>query len=587
MEINAEYKEIDCIKNLDSQYKERFFRIVDQYGTQLPERLVIEGSAYTMHDFNHHCINIYKIISEIILWPKIAYGNNGLSGKELFILDLAILFHDIGMNAFLTGGRKDHSRRSAEFIQEIYDRKDSVFRKESGLNLNELKALKLIVMAHSDIKDGSVPETINGLNNHELRNDMAAHVGKVRARFLASLLRLADELDITVERLGNGETESQLNDLKEEKIRKERELDKCENSDYKQALREEIEKIDAMIESLDHWERLHLFSTVDRNGEEVVIKVNDDHVRYCCEAGDTNENLVDRMFFVFRKIASEFKNGLMGKLEQEESAERKHLLKGMIAVESFTIKSYFPEINKLINERLNLLDPTDDTLVNSAVGNEGKEKLQPEVIDENYKKTLSGVIKRKHLLKMGHFLLDEIYCARDWIDTKEIIETQSIIDEIITCFTKHMNTHFDEEDHYLILGLDLAGAILASQVGMALQRPFSYLIPAKEINNNAGQDIAVEIEEYDKYVIFTDAIVTFETIEKVYESIGKNNKDYEDILQIYTIFYREPAQMQITKNSRLIKKTACISNEFTAELFEKAKCPYKDERCYAVNRKIK
>lgn len=111
MEINVEYKQIDCVKNLDIQYKEHFFKIVDYYGPQLPERLVIEGSAYTMHDFNHHCINIYKIVSEIILWPNIAYGNNGLSGKELFILDLAILFHDIGMNAYLTGGRNDHSRR--------------------------------------------------------------------------------------------------------------------------------------------------------------------------------------------------------------------------------------------------------------------------------------------------------------------------------------------------------------------------------------------------------------------------------------------------------------------------------------------
>lgn len=584
MEINVEYKQIDCVKNLDIQYKEHFFKIVDYYGPQLPERLVIEGSAYTMHDFNHHCINIYKIVSEIILWPNIAYGNNGLSGKELFILDLAILFHDIGMNAYLTGGRNDHSRRSAEFIQEIYDRSDSVFRRESGLNLNELKALKLIVMAHSDIKDGSVPEAVNGLNNQELRNDMAAHVGKIRARFLACILRLADELDVTVERLGNGETESQLNDLKEKRLRKERELDTCENPEYSQALRKEIEKIDAMIESLGHWERLHLFSTVDRKDEKVIIKVNDDYVKHCCEAGDTYESLVDRMLFVFRKVTSEFRNGLMGKLEMEERGEERHLLKGMIAVESFAIQSTFPEINKLINERANLLDPADNAIQSSALDNE---ELQPEVIDENYRKTLGSTIKRKHLLKMGHFLLDETYCARDWIDTKEIVETQSIVDEVITCFTKHMNTHFSGEDHYLILGLDLAGAVLASRVGMTLQKPFSYLIPAKDIKNNAGPDVVVEIGEYDKYVIFTDAIVTFETIKKVYESMRKNDQDYKGILQIYTVFYREPAQMKIEKNDKLIKKTACISNEFTAELFEKEKCPYKDERCYAVNRKIR
>ena len=587
MEINVEYKEISCIDKLDDQYKKHLFNIVDYYGPKLPERLINENSAYTMHDFNHHCINIYKIISEIILWPDTAYEKSGLSNKELFILDLAVLFHDFGMSAYLTGGRKDHSRRSAEYIQEIYDTKDSVFRKESNLNRNELKALKLIVMAHSDIKDGSVPDTVNGLNNQELRNDMPVHLGKIRGRFLASILRLADELDVTVERLGNGEMESQLNELKKKKIQNERKLESCESNEYKKTLRQEIEKIDAMIESSDHWERLHLFSTVDREGEKVLIRVDDDYIKHCCEAGDTYECLVDRMYFVLRKISSEFKNGLMGKLEQEEKAESKHQMKGMIAIEKFEISSSIPEINTLIKEKSNLLDTSASTPVKNASDSQEKEEIQPEVIDEKYKKILSGIIKRKHLLKMAHFLLNDVYCARDWIDTKEIVETQSIIDEIVIYFTKHMNTHFDQEVHYLILGLDLTGAILASRVGMALQKPFSYLIPAKEIKNNAGNDIKVEIEGYDKYVIFTDAIVTFETIEKVYESIGGGKEDYEDILQIYTIFYREPVLTQIKKNSKLVKKTTCISNEFTAELFEKSKCPYKDEKCYAVNQKIK
>ena len=44
MEINVEYKQIDCVKNLDIQYKEHFFKIVDYYGPQLPERLLLKAA---------------------------------------------------------------------------------------------------------------------------------------------------------------------------------------------------------------------------------------------------------------------------------------------------------------------------------------------------------------------------------------------------------------------------------------------------------------------------------------------------------------------------------------------------------------
>ena len=118
MQINDEYKNIECIKKLKDQYKNAFFKIVEYYAPKLPEKLVKEGSAYTLHDFNHHCIDIYQIISDVILYPNMAYTSEGLTDKELYILNLAVLFHDFGMDAYLNCGRKDHSRTSAEYIQE-------------------------------------------------------------------------------------------------------------------------------------------------------------------------------------------------------------------------------------------------------------------------------------------------------------------------------------------------------------------------------------------------------------------------------------------------------------------------------------
>lgn len=590
MQINEEYKNIECIKRLKDQYKNNFFEIVKYYAPKLPEKLVTGGSAYTLHNFNQHCINIYQIISNVILYPKTAYAEEGLTDKELYILDLAVLFHDIGMEAYLDSSRKDHSRKSAEYIQEIYHAKDSVFKTHSMLDENEVKALRLIIMAHSDIKDGSIQENENGLNNPELRNDMVAQLGNIRGIFLASILRLADELDITVGRLGNSDIEIQLSDIREKKLAIEREINP-NNSFFNQ---KELEYTEKLLESLEHWERLHLFSNISRTreSEEVVIRVNDDYIKKRRDIGDTYESLVDNILRVFKKINKEFKNGLAKKTNEDKSPLD---LKKMLSVDRFKIVSNIPEINELIAEQLVCLNTVDlksdkllqrESLTGEKAKTDIKESAEPEVIDEGYQKNLSKIIKRKHLLSVGHFLLDETYCARDWIDTKEIVETRSIVDEIISNIIKHINTNCREEE-YLLLGLDLEGSILASRVAMALQKPFSYLIPAREMENNSGKDAETVIEKYKKYIIVTDAIVTFETIKRVYDSIGNENDNYKSILQIYTVFYRKPFNYDIKGNDELIKKTICVSKDFPIELFKKEECPYKDEGCFGKNRKIR
>lgn len=591
MQINGEYKKIKCIEKLEEQYKKPFFKIVGYYAEKLPEQLLMDGSAYTMHDFNHHCINIYKIISEIILYPRATYDEGGLSQKELYILNLAVLFHDIGMSSYLDSERKNHSRKSSEYIQKIYHTEDSVFRRESALNENEVKALRLIVMAHSDIKDGSMPENEYGLNNSELKDEIPAQVGKIRAKFLACILRLADELDITVERLGNGDTESQLGEMKERRMAAAKSLEGSENLPQKDE--NKPGETDGYAESLKHWERLHLFSEIHRAEEgngEICIIVNDDHVRRQIESGDTYEHLADSMAFVYKKVHKELREGLLKKIEESRN---KLELRNMISVEAFRVVSGIDEINNSIAKKLNYLD-CENTEAGKESGNKGEDggsdeaedaagKILPEIISEEFQGKLNRIVKRKQLLKVGHFLLDEDYCARDWLDTKEIIETGEIMDDIVVQIMKHINTKFGEEEDCLFLGLDLEGAILASRVGMAMQRPFSYLIPAKEVKNNAGKDVEAVTGRFKKYIIFTDAVVTYKTIADVLESIDKS-EDGGNILQIYAIFYRESIRGSITK--KLAAKTTCISRDFSVELFEKKDCPYKKEYCFGMNRKI-
>ena len=155
----SEYKKIQCIKKMDEDYLDRFDSIVDEYAPKLSERVIMNGSAFTLHDFEHHCFDIYKIISEVLFDEELIYKTDyGISQRELFILNLAVLFHDIGMFNVLGATRENHSIKSADYVQKEYDDSRSVFKKKSDLTVNELKALKAIIIAHSDVKDRTIED---------------------------------------------------------------------------------------------------------------------------------------------------------------------------------------------------------------------------------------------------------------------------------------------------------------------------------------------------------------------------------------------------------------------------------------------
>ena len=108
------------------------------------------------------------------------------------------------MSNGLDRARDNHSLNSADYIDRQFKDSRSVLSQNSDLSANEIKALKAIIIAHSNLKDRSVQESDNGLKSHKLQ-DYKARLGIIRTRFLAGVLRLADELDVSVERLGTGE----------------------------------------------------------------------------------------------------------------------------------------------------------------------------------------------------------------------------------------------------------------------------------------------------------------------------------------------------------------------------------------------
>ncbi len=93
--LNTNYQGYRCYAILDDASKNLFDAVVGHYGRQLNQSCLIGNTLFTPHDFNKHCNNIYRIISNIIL------PNASISIKEWLILDLAVLFHDISLSGKL------------------------------------------------------------------------------------------------------------------------------------------------------------------------------------------------------------------------------------------------------------------------------------------------------------------------------------------------------------------------------------------------------------------------------------------------------------------------------------------------------
>lgn len=347
--MKDEYKKIECISKMQVEYFNQFCTIVDEYRSKLSDKLIKQNSAFTLHDFDHHCFDVYKIISDVLFDRDLVYKDDyGLTDRELYILNLAVLFHDIGMANSLNGTRENHSLKSAQYVDRQYNDSNSTLRKKCDLTQNELKALKEIIIAHSDIKDGSVQEDNNGLKSDRLE-DYDARIGRIRTKFLAGVLRLADELDVSVERIGTGELEQAIEEEKKkyDALKNKKALDNSEM--------EELDRWKGFERSLVFWEKLHLISSVKRrenDNKTILLVVDDDYVQIKLDEGQSETVIVRQLIEIQDKIGKELKNAL----EYSFTGDR---FDNYVPVKKVIIVSRNENIKKEIEKTLNVksLDP--------------------------------------------------------------------------------------------------------------------------------------------------------------------------------------------------------------------------------------
>lgn len=206
MDFYSLIEEMPIVKRLEgTSFKSKFINLVNYAGPILDRGPLLSGIGFTPHDFSHHVKDIYSLLDKML--PKAFYEKYN-TGENIFVLLTGALFHDIGMTKeWSEEVRKQHSKIGRkEFLEPFENNKvDSIIKQ--NIDARYSKYIGDIIYAHSDIKleNGKKIETFREIYNkyENMTYITRGEHEEINVPFLAALVRLADELDITYERIEN------------------------------------------------------------------------------------------------------------------------------------------------------------------------------------------------------------------------------------------------------------------------------------------------------------------------------------------------------------------------------------------------
>ena len=525
----AHIKEIPIIKRLqETEFINKFTNLVDYAAPILDGGPQLKALGFTPHDFSHHVKDIYILLDKML--PEAFYKKYG-TGENLFVLLTGALFHDIGMTKEWSDDvRARHSEIGRDMFCKPFDDNNVSHVIKQNVDAKYSNYIGDIIYAHSDIKksDGTIVETFREVyDRYEQKQYVTKAINEeINVPFLAALLRLADELDITYERI--------------------------ENINYT--------KMNNLPSSLQHFRLCELFKDIQcgKNQDKLVILLD--------------ENKCNLQLLNYKESNIDNKD------------EHNNVLK--LATDAANILERYEKIQKefkMLNELVlrNTSYASDDTWKIRRIELDNEEKLIAAVKKKRIllddEGNLDKVIIHNNLFKSGHYRLDALHSVRDWIDLgglfsyedggaiKYLISNDKIKDIIISKET--------------IIGINHYGAILAALIGYKYGKPFAYIFDSEKTVDALEREIN-QIETTG-IVLVTDVIVFGDSLCKVLDSMNERGIiDETNGVDVIVLFeriykksnnYRDRYNLSKIYSSRFVHKVYVISDSFDVELCKKSR----------------
>lgn len=190
---------------------------------------------------------------------------------------------------------------------------------------------------------------------------------------------------------------------------------------------------------------------------------------------------------------------------------------------------------------------------------------------------LYDLVKEEKLFVSGHFRINKINSARDWInleklfalDNEKFIEpiTKGIFESVLMEYIKR----YDNRTIALV-GLNYYGAILASVIGYKYNLPFTYYFNEKNFVDkveNEMQDLNCK-----QLVLITDVMVFGDTLCDFVNMLYTGGIIMDDTrIDVIVLFERRPASDYMSKAymHQKISEINIISDSFDIEICKKSR----------------
>ena len=528
--------------------------------------------AYTPHDFDHHIVNVLTNASKLLVGEF-----NNYSIQELLALQYACVLHDIDM-VYNPLQREKHSLNGAQIISSFIEKNDELAKiaddisnqiidltsakgiqaSSSNDTINNIhtflknsigflipdrnmqEAISLIVLGHSDIKIQK-DKSINTLDSNIYKKHIIP-LGKKRQpmklRVLAAIMRFADELDCSKQR---------VSDISRE--------------------RNQIPK-----EAEDYWDKLELIDSVNIEGNTITLRVNESFIKKNKRRG-----------FVLLKSIED-------KIEKER----------VIVNKCFREESNKLYIHEIVLDWGGLQQDEYEKEYIEFVLSENKKKIDLEEENEydvsRLKKEIIQIIEDKELYRDVHRRISG-KCIRTYLDCNGILTKHQILDRISQVFINAFITgDFSkapddiEADQFALVGVANSGVMIAAHMSYVSGISMLYYVPPYKENRfttHEKKNLKTNLSMLDskKVALVIGVNHTGSAVSAAYESINKlieENQIKAEVCCLLGVVNRDVNQLPKKLLENGVKAYFLIENRYPIEWchYEKTplQCPH-SQKC--------
>lgn len=541
------FEKESCSEALKKNAPELYEQYRGNYRAVEPFMNVATPPGYTYHG-KEHIGMVEQYVGRLLGEDRISK----LTNEELFVLLMGAMCHDVGMSEYKTVGdtyipdRENHNINSYLKVYDLNKNSSGTLGiKVPSDNPKYFKAIALLCLGHRDHKENSkkkctllekceidgqtvdIPELISLPNNTD-----------VHVRYLAAVLRLADEIDVTNQRAPK---------------------------DIEMHLKNFITDV-----AKEHWCTHQLFEKVEithargitticliPNKEEIVARFTDK------ENPISKKQLLRMVFSRRKKIEEEI--SVVNKITRDSSLIRSGLEaeyrveicfdNDVVTKEDF--EQYQKDVDRQQEEENNAapqkaIDDGDNELV-------GKKKSPVELFNED----IIRMKRDNNLLETGSFSFSFEKGKNEY--TKYFINTQLLLTkrDTLNSITDIFKDHYLDKKIDCVIGIGKAGIILSPNLSLKLDCDSSYLICDWEDTTSVNWEKSSSvIETTQNVVVLLDVISTGTVTKQAIERIKEKNKTILENIYVGTVFCTNKAIKDEIEKVDKVKDVFFINSDF-------------------------